>query len=60
MGDSEEVCRRLPRHLGSSSHLLACRRGNMCQQKRVAHTACVACLGRSLGLPSAELHAAIP
>ena len=32
----------------------------MCQQKRVAHTAGTASLGRSVGLPSAEQHAAIP
>ena len=53
MGDCEEVHRRLARHLGSRSHLLACRRGNTCQQKHVAHTACMACLGRRLRLPSA-------
>ena len=53
MGDCKEVCRRLTRHLGGCPHLFACRRGNMCQHKHIAHTACMACLGRRLGLPSA-------
>ena len=52
MGDCEEVCRRLPRHLGSCSHLLACKRGG----RMSAEACCPHCLH---DLPAQKAGAAI-